>query len=418
MTSRKRVVKLTNCRVLKDHKVQHNDDVWWAETNGKATIIDGQKRFWDAQTMVVDAADVVFDCNGLIAAPGYLDLQINGAYGVDFTNPEKGAGVAYCARRLVKTGCTSFCPTVISSTPDTYRNTIPVLREYIASQHTDRNQKETAAEVLGLHLEGPFISNKGTHDEKKLLAPGSGGIERVYGGTKDIAIVTLAPEMDGASNAIEGLTTKGVVVSLGHTRCDLAQAQAGVQQGGSFITHLFNAMAPFHHRDPGLIGLLGVKSLHPKFFYGLIADGFHAHPASVRIAHGAHPNGAVIVTDAMEAMGLPDGQFSLGSINVTLKAGVVKKSGTDTLAGAACPIDQCVRNFRRFTDCSMVEAVEAASLHPAQCLSIADRKGSLAVGCDADVILLDDDLFVQAVFVNGQLAWSNPNSVRQRKAKL
>jgi len=192
----------------------------------------------------------------------------------------------------------------------------------------------------------------------------------------------------------------------------LAEGELAMKAGARLITHLYNAMTPFHHRDPGLVGLLGVPGLYGSFFYGLIADGIHAHPASVKMASSTYPAGVVLVTDAMAAMGLPDGDYNLGTIAVTIVDGHVTVAGTETLAGAVTGIDQCVRNFRKFTSCSIPEAVSAATLHPAQCLGISARKGSLKVGCDADVILLDDDLEVHAVFVNGLLTWCKEGSIR------
>lgn len=162
-------------------------------------------------------------------------------------------------------------------------------------------------------------------------------------------------------------------------------------------------MEQFHHRDPGLIGLLGT-SPETQPYYSLIVDNIHSHPASVKMAYRSHPTGAVLITDAIEAMGLPPGHYKLGTmhVDITDRAYI---SGTETLAGAIAPMDSLVRNFWKATGCSVVEALEAASLHPAEVLGITDRKGTLRVGGDADFVLLDDNLNVQATYIAGKQAY-------------
>jgi N-acetylglucosamine-6-phosphate deacetylase len=430
-------VKLSNCRVVRESQVC-DEDVWWEiPANGVCQIIDPMRNFWDVQSTESVAADFVFDCKNLIAAPGYIDIQINGGFGVDFTmlqdpSEDPHGGIQAVAHKILRHGCTSFCPTVITSTPQTYRKTIAKLKEYKQVQDKLRAARATrlsggngrpewkdggaVACMLGTHLEGPFISIKGAHPEELIrvegLAQGFGEVQKMYGELDSVCLLTLAPELPGALATIEQLTRAGVTVSVGHSGAQLADGVEGMKAGARLITHLFNAMTTFHHRDPGLVGLLGVTELHGSFFYGLIADGIHAHPASVKIASAAYPGGVVLVTDAMAAMGLPDGDYNLGTIAVTIVNGHVTVAGTNTLAGAVTGIDQCVRNFRKFTQCSVVEAVNAATLHPAQCLGISNRKGSLSIGRDADVILLDDELEVHAVFVNGLLTWCKEGSIR------
>lgn len=420
-------VQLRNCKLLRDHVVGEQD-LWWTlggETD-RAKVIDPQANFWAAQKQSQVRASHVFDCKGLVAIPGYIDLQINGAFGVDFTHLKDHdkcsfGGFPAFSRKILHGGCTSFCPTLITSTPESYRQSKAMVNRCAAEQSKTALQRakldstplwpEGFACSLGMHLEGPFITSKGAHPERLLRAPTEGfkTVSEVYGGLHGVVIVTIAPEMSGSPAAIEEMTKQGVVCSLGHSKATLSQGIEGVRRGARFITHLFNAMEPFHHRDPGLVGLLGMTKHHNDFFYGLIPDGIHAHPASVNVAASSHPNGCVLVTDAMSAMGLPNGTYQLGDVTVDVAADVSASKavvhGTNTLAGAVAPMDVCVRNFREFTQCSFVQAVEAATLHPAQCLRIENRKGSLAFGCDADVLLVDEQLNVHAVFVNGRLVW-------------
>jgi len=359
-----------------------------------------------------------------------IDVQINGAFGIDFTHLKDSQsnnfkGIHSLSKQLLKHGCTSYCPTVITSAPVTYRKSLKRINQYMTYQEKLREHslrraswstilwKDAHANALGMHLEGPFISIKGAHPEHLLRIPHEGykSVSECYGPLDGVKIVTIAPELPGAAEAIHELTEQGIVCSLGHSKSDIQEGILGIKAGGRMMTHLFNAMQPFHHRDPGLVGLLGLSEYHSNFFYGMIADGIHAHPASLNIARTTHGKGAILVTDAMEAMGLPSGRYSLGTLEVDIQGFRATVAGTNTLAGATTSLDQCVRNFREYTKCSIVEAVGTATLHPAQMLGIENKKGSLKPGCDADVILLDDDLNVHGCFVNGQLAWANPNRI-------
>jgi N-acetylglucosamine-6-phosphate deacetylase len=185
----------------------------------------------------------------------------------------------------------------------------------------------------------------------------------------------------------------------------IQQAENAVEKGVSLITHLFNAMIPFHHRDPGLVGLLG--SNHKQVFYSMIVDGIHSHPASVKIAYKAFPQGIILITDAIEAMGIKPGkEVKLGSKTVDILENKAFISGTQTLAGSIATMDFVVRTFKESTGCSIVEALEAASLHPAQLLGISDKKGTLNYGSDADFIMIDHNLFVHRTYIGGELVWS------------
>jgi len=411
------VIKFRNCKILRGGSIV-DDDLWVKD----GTVIDPAARFWEAMRGDdAKAADVVVDCKGLLIAPGFLDVQLNGAFGVDFTNPELTAEqVQTVSEGILRHGVTSYCPTVVTSSPDVYNNVLPMLGPAEGSP--------SSACILGAHLEGPYISEHkyGAHDINLIRSPTDGfsSLDECYGPSlqKCARIVTLAPELPGAIAAVEGLAGHGIVASLGHSACDLGTASQAVSAGATMITHLFNAMQPFHHRDPGLIGLLGSDSPEatddaadaadttkcdvPGVSYGIIADGVHCHPASVRIAYNACPKGAVLVTDAMMAMGLPPGFYPLGTmkVEITDRAHI---AGTKILAGAIAPMDVCVRNFIKFTGCTVIEALEAASLHPAQVVGVAPRKGTLDFGADADLIFLDDELKVQGCYVNGEYAWSN-----------
>ncbi|OZJ02931.1 hypothetical protein BZG36_04122 [Bifiguratus adelaidae] len=436
--SRPRVTKIINCRVLLDHKIVHNAYLWFQD----GIIIDPQQHFYDARF----EPDEVIDAHGRLVVPGFIDAQINGAFGVDFTTdaqPEVSdetlrENLAKVSKGLLKFGCTAYCPTVVSAEPEIYHRVLPMLRPQPGSVH--------GAAILGAHIEGPFISHgkRGAH-RPHVLSAAPNGIEDLYerygeelkersktqeGQERAVKIITVAPELEGILDVIPELVDKGVIVSIGHSEAKIADAEAGVAQGATFITHLFNAMLAFHHRDPGIIGTLGSTHLpipskgqghpspsatspdatqpDPRPFYGLICDGIHAHPNSIKVAYYSHPKGCVLVTDALSAAGLPPGTYPLAgreiSVDDSLHAYI---KDTTTLAGSVITMDACIRNFVAFTKCTLVEAIEAATLHPAQLLGIVDRKGSLNVGRDADLVFIDDsngpDQFVvERVFVGGE----------------
>ncbi|TYZ57659.1 hypothetical protein PybrP1_012512 [[Pythium] brassicae (nom. inval.)] len=392
------VLKVENVRVLRGGRLQHT--ALWV-VDGKVT--DPQARFWRALDDASFAAHAVVDGGGGIVAPGFIDLQLNGGFGHDFSNPRLAPEhVLEVAQRLVATGVTAFCPTLVSSSADVYR-TLADKFPRTADAHTRR-----AANMLGLHLEGPFINKarKGAHNERHLLAPSHGlrSLEQRYGAVLDAAaIVTLAPELDGAMDAIAALQRRGVVVSAGHSLASIDVAMQAAERGVSMLTHVFNAMGQFHHRDPGLIGLLGLHPARP--YYGLILDGLHSHRTSARIIQSCHPDGLVLVTDAMAGLGLPPGEYELAGERVDVRPRGAFLAGTDVLAGSVVTMDSCVRTLIEYTGCSVETALEAATLHPARVLGIAGRKGTLDFGADADFVLLDDQLRVQRTYIAGELVY-------------
>eukprot|EP00756_Hemistasia_phaeocysticola_P006852 Hpha_TRINITY_DN14022_c0_g2::TRINITY_DN14022_c0_g2_i1::g.44154::m.44154/K01443/nagA, AMDHD2; N-acetylglucosamine-6-phosphate deacetylase len=416
-----RITRITNIHLLRKGTLV-NEDLW---------ICGG--RVIDPATLGGRAAAEVVDGKGAVCAPGLIDVQINGAFGIDFTTPTlTGAEVDTICRGVLAHGCTSLCPTVITSSPEMYRAVLPLLRRR-------EGDPERGACILGAHVEGPFLSDQkyGAHDKRYCAVPSKGfeDVVRVYGAMDCIAMVTMAPELEGAYAAVEGLAARGLRVSMGHSNATLAEAERALPHGANMVTHMFNAMRSFQHRDPGLVGLLG--SRYPQRpYWGIIADGLHAHPASVRMAYQSHPRGCVLVTDAMEAMGMPPGRYKLAGreVNVELKAvrgglGVgevgfahcARLVGTDTLAGAVPTLIECVRNLCTFTGCSFVRALEAASLHPAQMLGIEHLKGTLEPGADADFVLLThpgdrppaEALQVISTWVGGQPAYIAPEEPPQ-----
>ncbi|XP_060882983.1 N-acetylglucosamine-6-phosphate deacetylase [Labrus mixtus] len=391
------ITQFVNCRILRDHRLQR-EDLWVRD----GRILDPEKLFFDEQGY----ADKCVDCEGSIIAPGFIDTQINGGYGIDFSqaSDDVGSGVSFVAKKILEHGVTSFCPTLVTSPPAIYHKVLPQVKVHNGGKH--------GAGVLGFHLEGPFISaeKKGAHPEQFLRTFRSGGLQdlmEAYGSLDNVAMVTLAPELASSQSVVRELSQRGVTVSLGHSVANLSQAEEAVQHGASFITHLFNAMLPFHHRDPGIVGLLTSDQVPVgrTVYYGMIADGIHTNPAALRIAHRAHPAGLVLVTDAIAAMGLPPGRHTLGQQVIEIQGLHAYVAGTKTLSGSIATMDMCIRHFKQASGCSVEEALEAASLHPAQLLGINNKKGNLDYGSDADLVLLDDGLIVKATYISGEEVW-------------
>ncbi|XP_060696611.1 N-acetylglucosamine-6-phosphate deacetylase [Hemiscyllium ocellatum] len=393
------ITQFLNCHILKDHTLQR-EDLWVRE--GK--ILNPEKLFFDEKGY----ADVQIDCKGSIIAPGFIDTQINGGYGIDFSSAtdDMKCGVSMVARRLLSTGVTSFCPTLVTSPVSVYHQVIPQI------EVQDGGPK--GAGILGLHLEGPFISKekKGAHPEQYLQTFEKHGFQDLldtYGSLDNVRIVTLAPELNRSEEVIKELVRHRICVSLGHSVSNLSQAEAAVKQGATFITHLFNAMLPFHHRDPGIVGLLTSNEIPvgQSIFYGMIADGIHTNPAALRIAYRAHPRGLVLVTDAIMAMGLPAGRHTLGQQVIEIDGLHAYVAGTKTLSGSIATMDMCVRHLWQVAGCSMEHALEAASLHPAELLGISQTKGTLEYGTDADLVLMDKELNVKATYIAGEWVWKH-----------
>lgn len=206
-----------------------------------------------------------------------------------------------------------------------------------------------------------------------------------------IKMITAAPELGDMIANIPELVSRGIVFAIGHSDANYEQALAATQNGASMITHLFNAMRPFYHRNPGIFGLLG-QSERRRPYYGLIADGIHLHPTSIKIAYNAHPHGLVLVTDAMRLCGLPDGVYEWTNGERIVKSGArLTLEGSDKIAGSSATLIECVNNFRRWSNTSTAEALQAVTATPARMLGLDGVKGSLDAGADADLVVLGEN---------------------------
>jgi N-acetylglucosamine-6-phosphate deacetylase len=388
------VVKFTNCLLVKGGSLV-NEDLWVSSVNGK--ILNGQEILYEHRT----APEEIVDLGGRILSPGLVDTQLNGAYGFDFSViPEGGAtaygkGVLRVNRSLVAGGVTSYLPTLTSQRPEVYHQALPLL-----GPSGGARDASYGSESLGAHCEGPFLNptKNGIHNASILQEPvdGLSDIIACYGATNlqtpsPIRLVTLAPELHGALSAIQGLNDLGIRVSIGHSEATYEEAKMSVKAGASMITHLFNAMRPLHHRNPGIFGLLGTASSSVrKPYFGIIADGIHLHPTSIKIAWNAHPDGLILVTDAMRLAGMPDGTYDWTNGSRIIKDGaLLTLEENGKIAGSSIQLVDCVTNFINWTAASVPEALKTVTETPAKMLGLEDVKGTLKEGADADLVVLD-----------------------------
>lgn len=337
------------------------------------------------------------DAAGGWVVPGLIDLQVNGGAGIDVTT--EPARIDELGEDLVRQGVTAFLPTVITAPPPHRGAALEAWRR--------RSPCRRGASPLGLHFEGPMLSPQrlGAHPVEHVVAPAA---DVIAGWSPDagVAMVTLAPELPGALDVISELTRRGVIVALGHTDATADVVARAVDAGASYVTHLFNAMRPFGHRDPGPVGAtLGGDGL----IAGLIADGVHVDRAAVRTVWRAlGPERTTLVTDAVAARDGSRMPAVLGSVELAPGDGPPRTAG-GVLAGSVLTLDAALRNLVQWTGCSVPDAVATVTSTPAAVLGCRDR-GVLRVGARADVVVLDAGLEVRAVVVGGQLAWERDRS--------
>jgi N-acetylglucosamine-6-phosphate deacetylase len=343
---------------------------------GDVEIVDGRIARWGLASP-----------NGRgFAVPGFVDLQVNGFGGVDFLDADAD-GYRRAGNALLETGVTAYLPTLITSPEETL---LAALAEVPAG--------DGHPHILGVHLEGPFLSPKrlGTHVGSARRDPDLALLDRLLDGGP-VRVMTLAPELPGASDLILRLLERGVKVSLGHSDATAAQAEAAFDLGVRTVTHLFNAMRPFRHRDPGIVGAALARD---DVVVQLILDGVHLAPETVKLVWRAAPGRVALVTDAITAAGASEGAYSFGSFDIQVRDGMVR--GPDgVLAGSVLTMIDAVRNLHGLGT-PLAGAVEAATSVPARVLGLTDI-GRLDVDLPADVLVIDDTVAIQRVIVAGDI---------------
>jgi len=343
------------------------------------------------------------DFGGSVMAPGYVDLHIHGSAGYDVMD-DSAEALPAIEQLLVRHGVTSYFPTTVTAPMDVTLRALERLADAVEKRELDLERQnadsQSRALPLGIHLEGPFISHarRGVHPPENLLAPTLALFEKFWQAARGrIRMMTIAPELEDALEVIAEAARRGVCVSLGHSDADFAATERGIAAGARHATHTFNAMRPLDHRSPGILG--AVLTDH-RMSADIIADGVHLDPAIVKLfADAKGPQQTVLITDATSATGMPEGRYRLGSFEVDVRDGKCMVDGK--LAGSVLTMDRAVRNLARFAEWDLPRAVAAASQNPARVARIAN-KGVLAVGADADFVVLNPEGEVLRSFVGGE----------------
>ncbi|WP_430258000.1 N-acetylglucosamine-6-phosphate deacetylase [Neorhizobium sp. IRS_2294] len=382
---------MTDLKALTANRIFDGAD--WHE-NAAVVFLNG--RIDHIQPSVSLAPEIERIDGGEIIAPGFIDLQVNGGGGVLLNEEPTVEGIATICAAHAKFGTTALLPTLITDTPDISARTV--------AAGIDAKTRGIRG-FLGLHLEGPHLSvaRKGAHDPKLIRPMGDRDLDLMLscGRALDVLMVTIAPE-SVTQEQVTKLADAGIIVSLGHTEASYDTAAAYSKAGIRTVTHLFNAMSPLGHREPGLVGAaLDTGALYA----GLIADGIHVHPAAMGAALRAKagPGKIFLVTDAMSTIGTDMTSFTLNGREILRKDGRLTLAD-GTLAGADIDMISSVRYVHRNLGLSLEEALRMASAYPAQAARIENRKGFLKPGYDADFVILGADLSMRSTWISGECA--------------
>ena len=383
------------------------------------TLLTAQK-LWNGTTLTDDPIIVIED--GLIAsistragadlpthahildyptatlAPAFFDVHIHGAAGHDVMEATPQA-LDTIGSFLASRGTGAYLATTVTAPLDTILRSLSGLAKLISQPQQDDPQ----ATPIGIHLEGPFLSHskRGVHPPDLLLAPDIAIFDRIFDAAEGhVRLMTLAPELPGAEELAAHATARGVRVSLGHSNATAAETRAAIAAGAVSATHTFNAMRPLDHREPGI---LGVVLTTDSLFAELICDGIHTAPEMVKIWwRSKGPERALLVTDAMSAAGMPDGEYSLAGLKIQVANG--KASFGDVLAGSVLTLDRALTNFLAFAGASLQDGLRLLTANPAAMTGFADMTGALAVGRAANLVAVDGAGRLLASFVNGRQA--------------
>jgi N-acetylglucosamine-6-phosphate deacetylase len=334
----------------------------------------------------------------LTAVPGFVDIHVHGAGGRDVMEGDERA-LGTITGRLAAFGTTSLLATTVTASADETCRAVEGISKYISRQYQASGGR---ADILGIHFEGPFLSKerRGVHPQEWLQLPSAELLQSLLRSASGNArIMTIAPELLGAMPCIDAARSLGMVVSIGHTDATYEQARAAVAHGAHHATHVYNAMRPFSHRDPGVIGAVLTT---PEVTAELIADCVHVDDVAMKVLLQAKgPEGVILISDGTSATGMPDGKYLLGGLEVTVMDGVCRND-EGKLAGSTLTLDRALRNIVRL-GVSLGDAVRMLTLNPAKLLGIEFKKGALRTGADADIVVLDENLEIRHVWARGTL---------------
>ncbi len=345
----------------------------------------------------IDGGYQIVDIGDRLLSPGFIDVHIQGAGGADILDGTQDA-LQTISRTLARVGTTSFLATTV-----VHGNSS---NEHLIRAAHAVTEDLGGATLLGLHIEGPFINPKrrGGIAESCIYPPSPQALSQIFSwvGTS-LRMMTIAPELPGNLEIIAALRKKNIIVSFGHSDATYEQTKTGIAAGINHVTHLFNAMPPLNHRQPGpLLAIFEDKSISAQ----IISDGVHLHPQIVRFAYRLLGlQRCVCITDGVQAMGLPEGRYRYNGREYESKDGTARYLD-GTLIGSALPLAQMVKRFQHFTGCSLAEAIDTGTRHPAHLLGLDHQKGSLTEGKDADLVVLEEDFSAWMTMVKGKIVWA------------
>ena len=375
-----------------------------AIVNGKIilpdSIVEGRALLFDEKIVglsetVPEGAEII-DAKGRYVAPGLVDIHIHGYLGED-TSDGSVEGIRKMAEGIVKNGVTAWLPTTMTVSYDDLRRAFNAVRTLM-----DKKNNPRGAQIMGVHAEGPFInpSKKGAQ-AVEYIRPADAPF--LIENSDVIRIVTIAPEMPGALDCIREVTQKtNILVSMGHTAANYETAKAGIEAGVRHATHLFNAMTPLNHRDPGVVG---ASLADDRVSTELIADTFHISPDLFGLVAKVKGDNLILITDCTRAGGLEDGEYTLGGQPIFVK-GIECRLADGTIAGSVLKLNNAVRNMREHTNLPLEQIVRMASINAARCIGLDKAKGSLEAGKDADIILADENFAVSETIIAGEIVWA------------
>ncbi|MEK3708547.1 N-acetylglucosamine-6-phosphate deacetylase [Bacillus sp. FSL K6-1005] len=368
--------------------------------NGYVGVKDGKISAVSAERPIEQYAKEIQGPRDAVLLPGMIDIHIHGGYGAD-TMDASFSALDTMSSRLPEEGTTSFLATTITQEHGQISQALVNARDWKSAE----DSSSLGAELIGIHLEGPFVSPKRAGAQpKEWIRPSDLTLFKKWQQEARglIKIVTLAPEEDQHFELIRYLKDESIIASMGHTDADSALLLEAFEAGASHMTHLYNAMSPFHHREPGVIG---TALAHEGYVTELIADGIHSHPLAAKLAFLAKGSSKLIlITDSMRAKGLKDGVYEFGGQSVTVKEKTALLPD-GTLAGSILKMNEGAQHMRAFTNCSWTDIANITSANAAKQLGIFDRKGSITEGKDADLVIVSSECEVLLTICRGNIAF-------------
>lgn len=383
---------IKNCKILKDNQI----------LLGKAILFDEKIVDIIDESNLPDTVSEVIDAQGNYVAAGLIDVHIHGYHGKDTMDGTVEA-VETIAKGIVENGVTSFLPTTMTMSKEAITNALEAVRVV-------KENNVLGAEILGVHMEGPYVNAafKGAQNGKYILNPTQEDIDYVKSYKDVVKLVTIAPEIEGAKTFIKDIAeTTDITLSMGHTSATFDEAMEGIKCGISHTTHLFNAMTPLHHRNPGVVG----AALASDVSCEMICDTIHVNPGLYPLVIKAKaPNKFVLITDCMCAGGCKDGEYALGGQKVVVEQGSARLMD-GTLAGSILRLNEALKNVVEHTEYGIETAINFATINPAMAIGVDAFKGTLDLGKDADIIIFDEEIKINHTINKGRTLYEN-NSIK------